>query len=49
MKKSDARLLIAAVARAVKQRFTQRDDHDDLVRRVEKLEAALANLRKQAS
>lgn len=47
MKRRDAQLLIVAIARAIKQRFTRRADHDALVRRVAAIEQQLATLQKQ--
>lgn len=47
MKKAEARVLISAIARHVRERFVRRADHDALARRVEQLERQLADLRKR--
>jgi hypothetical protein len=46
MRKSEARLLISSIARAVRERFARKTDHDDLAARVAQLEAMLAELKK---
>ncbi len=47
MTKKDARLILAAMAKAVRERFVHKSEYGALVRRVEWLERQLAELTKQ--
>lgn len=47
MTRREARELICAIARAVRERFVQRADHDQLAARVAELERQIADLTAQ--